>query len=1178
MTRRRLPVVTAIVIAALAAGIALVACHAQPVAAASLRCPGATIGSGGLMTASEVVILQQLWTDVGEGDGSSGPLGCPVGDPGLVPGPPWQGYAQKFQRGWILIETPAAGTSEVVAIAGVNGWTIWWLGLPTNAIVASARPSRAEPPEPAANAAWDHGGVYQTTTETKPVALWACVRAPCYRPPDPKGGPGVNRWMQLTPWLDPGTSTFDFASRLDATQLASPDSGSMAKRIDAAFPSWLPCYTVVPLSGPAAGEDQVARATVSARRVTPCPISGRTPRSDVLAWLADLALPSDQKPGTTSDTSPCTRSGDLDVTLAQLLHLISKYRSFIPAGTMSHLRDVLKPWGGPAREDPYVSPDGSCLGYAVIESENHLLLQESDKYLINALLAGQNLGSDYDNSTNRTWILRFLQQIVRGDFYEYNALPYGRYQLKALLLLHDYSGDASIQAASEGVLDWIFAKESVSANMDRDHRPFRRRPEPDRYARSEWWLGTGPTSASVAELALLVGPVQHVHEDIDLQLDNGRDPDGDPALTSLIKYPELATAPVGFLTEFTDIADTTYRPPSAISSWLVQRFANDAANRVTYVQAIHHTSPIADDPALWAQANGGTELVSGNRNWTMVAGGTPVAPGDPGPPPQGAVSAAGFALGGAAAGAGLGALAGSVAGPVGAAVGAVVGGLAGLFGGIIAPDVIAANKQHDQLWADQPGIMRETTLIPSAVGLDRSQTIRFGLPHVTRENDTAQPRLCVAEGFMCGFDLQMPTHPFPAKDASQCPLHLTLPTVLQADFDAPVAAAPGAPLLAIALGCLVEAAGTVHDWQIWKFENGQLAIHVGDPPGAERVVEAWVEPRNPGRALRVRWRTPGSSHDWFNVHVYNTSVDHPSGDNPDGWILQSTVGDADNTDTWDHGDAEFSLDGVTDSTWELLIEGCDPTYGLFGIRTGHECHGGDFPAVSVSVAPRPIQPFSCDATQDAETGAVVMEVGGSCSSSPYGLFVYVWSRPCGFDQECPNDATSFGFVIAAPSRGWQLTDFEDVVRASVAPNESGYRAASTFPVTVAVPVSPPVIEIAPGFWRATGPETSHVVSFRWNLPNATAAAIVGDTGAGTAYATLAADIGTWPTALGHVSVPDLPASLGAGVIGSSGNGCFTVAGLATRGQSDPRGLVVDLRQYASPKIGEPPSSQLDAAC
>ena len=136
-----------------------------------------------------------------------------------------------------------------------------------------------------------------------------------------------------------------------------------------------------------------------------------------------------------------------------------------------------------------------------------------------------------------TGSLRFLQQIVRRDFYEYNSLPYSRYQMKALFALNDYAPDASVRTAAKGVLDWVFAKQAVGSNLDRDHRPYRRRPEPKNYANSAWW--GSPAISSTVQAELLVGPLDHAHEDIDLQLNEGKDDGGDDALTKVLEGPGL---------------------------------------------------------------------------------------------------------------------------------------------------------------------------------------------------------------------------------------------------------------------------------------------------------------------------------------------------------------------------------------------------------------------------------------------------------------------------------------------------------------------------------------------------------------------------------------------------------------------------------------------------------------
>src|ERR1700730_1390472 len=44
----------------------------------------------------------------------------------------------------------------------------------------------------------------------------------------------------------------------------------------------------------------------------------------------------------------------------------------------------------------------------------------------------------------------------------FNSIPYSRYHLKALYILHDYAPDEQVKIVARGLLDWIFAKQAVS--------------------------------------------------------------------------------------------------------------------------------------------------------------------------------------------------------------------------------------------------------------------------------------------------------------------------------------------------------------------------------------------------------------------------------------------------------------------------------------------------------------------------------------------------------------------------------------------------------------------------------------------------------------------------------------------------------------------------------------------
>jgi hypothetical protein len=215
-----------------------------------------------------------------------------------------------------------------------------------------------------------------------------------------------------------------------------------------------------------------------------------------------------------------------------------------------------------------------------------------------------------------------MQQLVRRDFYEFNALPYTRYQTRALFLLANHAPDETVKIAARGVLDWVFTKLALSGNLDRDHRPFRRRPEEAQLGQKAWWSSS--MNPAITAASIFVGPVQHASEDLDLQFDRI---EGDKAFLNPTKYPELGAAPAYFGDALVDAANTNYTLPAALADWLEKRFTDDAANRLTYVQGIRHHSATPDDALLFLQENSGAEITSGNRNWTIVGGGSYATPG-----------------------------------------------------------------------------------------------------------------------------------------------------------------------------------------------------------------------------------------------------------------------------------------------------------------------------------------------------------------------------------------------------------------------------------------------------------------------------------------------------------------------------------------------------------------------
>lgn len=1163
----------------------------QSVYAASLRCPDAQIISEkeADVTQEELEAIKKLWLDLdSDTKGSNGPLGCPMNNAQTIQDVPssWGGVRQAFQRGEILIGRGSSLGTQLVAVRGLDDWWIWHNGFGPGLHVIDP----SQPPDHILTSVtpdgWARGGFVVTGSPSKEVALWRC------------GNEFLSICMIETPKISAiaDDRTFDLAARLEPFDLLFPDVNKLDQRRDAIFASWLPCFTRVPHSSDviehSVGEAEIATAQIMMRRSKPCDVTGHIPRSEATNWLYGLKMKS--YPGTSWDreTDPIfgmpivlERPGELDVALVQLLKLMLRYKLGFHAQAEETLGNELRKWGGPPRDNPYVAPDALVGGYMVIETENHILLQETARYLINEyVIRGKKAVSGNFNEPNRDWLLRFLQQIIRRDFYEFNALPYTRYQVKALLALHDYAPDEGVRVAAQGVLDWLFIKAALSSSLDRDYRPYRRIPDAKIYDSQPWW-GPGATSTTL-QLAVLAGPLQHVADSSQFsatpgaislladksfcQIDKLKNP-----YCAVQSFPNLGTIRTYFKEALIDIADSEYRLPRPLGQWAEERYTRDDVNRVTYFQAINHTTKISEDPRLFKQENSGAEVMSGNRNWTITGGGSPAPPGDPGPPP----------------------------------------------GIVPIADATAKEKQAQALWSGQPGMLRKTLLIPTPNSPNRGQTIGFGTESLTKLNDITA-RLCVADGFLCGYDLQFPANPFPRSESGGCVMEgEEVPPPVETFMQTMVS---GVITLKQALGCQLKRGGQF-GWTSWTFEHGVLTYQANPAPFTQpRFAVAWIEnPQASDRVLHVSWKGApgylGYGFDTYQVRAYAHEVRLlPSGSLGPGLQLEgfipkdvraNEITPALSSRSFE-GEFVFPLKDVDDVNWQLLIFGCYfPGSGISKDYDGYViCDINLYPTLRVSLAIPPEEPFSCEAHRvpppsnfDPSHSAprqgddVVMTVGSPCpkSDSPYGLYLYVWHEPCTAACQNPNSLpgvpeglngpSDYGFIIAAPSRGWKSDEFMTMVLNSIEEFKkiSKHDYDPSRDGTVGVPISPPVKRVdlvsptgeRKTGWEPTGSPSKHTLTFHWPQPGT--ASIMADT-ATTIFSQLAGSPATWPLAVGYIQNPET--SSVAPLLNSEGNGCFTFGGLPTMTNPQPVGLMVDMRDALHPAIREIPGAKLTTAC
>jgi hypothetical protein len=221
-------------------------------------------------------------------------------------------------------------------------------------------------------------------------------------------------------------------------------------------------------------------------------------------------------------------SGDYDMSQMHLLAIAYSYyddltpearehliRGLLAGGTIHRpgLDDHFTSGGVPAdwRRAGFVVPAG--IERTIDETENHILMILTARYLTNQLLYQRDHDVTHDNRRNGTYVLNgipietgphctelvltLLRRILRDDFSEYNAKPYQTFTRMALLNLYTYAYDDEVRLAARMVLDYISAHFAVSSNDLRRMVPFRRRNEGKYVTQNSGFMDVGLLDGSI---------------------------------------------------------------------------------------------------------------------------------------------------------------------------------------------------------------------------------------------------------------------------------------------------------------------------------------------------------------------------------------------------------------------------------------------------------------------------------------------------------------------------------------------------------------------------------------------------------------------------------------------------------------------------------------------------------
>ena len=224
------------------------------------------------------------------------------------------------------------------------------------------------------------------------------------------------------------------------------------------------------------------------------------------------------------------RWGDLDMALKDLIVIPFLYWDLIEPEARKHVMDTLGELTGgvgPCLDcyrydqfDTHLLKDWAIELYALVgplgaaalasieitvdETENHVHMIESTRYLVNQLLRRDQPGVEvYDNRANglHDWWMVRLQSILKHDFQEYNSKPYNRLSLNAIQNLAEFAAEDDLRTAARMVLDFSSAKFAVSSSLLRREAPFRRRAEHD----TEGFLDNGGLDEQMCRFILYTG-------------------------------------------------------------------------------------------------------------------------------------------------------------------------------------------------------------------------------------------------------------------------------------------------------------------------------------------------------------------------------------------------------------------------------------------------------------------------------------------------------------------------------------------------------------------------------------------------------------------------------------------------------------------------------------------------
>lgn len=177
-------------------------------------------------------------------------------------------------------------------------------------------------------------------------------------------------------------------------------------------------------------------------------------------------------PGTRiSIAGVCKRKGDYDFALQELVRIAYLGKGIISDKAYARVIGELLNQRG----NKHFTHFRICMKKKK-DTENHILMTESARYLTNQILFQKSKDKKYDNEENgfNEWMRKHLKHLIVAGFDEINSKPYAGYTISTLLNIYDFAENAVLKNYAKTLLDYLNMKYAVESIGNKRYPTFRR--------------------------------------------------------------------------------------------------------------------------------------------------------------------------------------------------------------------------------------------------------------------------------------------------------------------------------------------------------------------------------------------------------------------------------------------------------------------------------------------------------------------------------------------------------------------------------------------------------------------------------------------------------------------------------------------------------------------------------